>query len=212
VKFPDDYHAENLAGKEAVFHVKVNEIKVKELPELNDEFAKDVSEFETLEEFKKDIFAKLEENAKNRAKTEQENALIEKISDNAEVDIPEAMIRHETDEILKDMEMRLYYQGVRMEDYLRFMNKTIDQLREQNAELAAKRVKTRLVIEAIIKAENITADTELMEKEIEKLAGWANKPVEEYKETITDAQKEFIEQQVIYESAIKFLMENNKFE
>jgi trigger factor len=212
VTFPTEYHSADLAGKEAVFNVKVNQIKAKVLPELNDDFAKDVSEFDTLDEFKADLKSKLEESAQKRAETEMENAIIEKVTENAEIDLPEVMVEHEIDEIIRDMEMRLYYQGLKLDDYLKFTNTKIEQIREENKEIATKRVRMRLVLEAIIDAEKIEADEEGVNKEIEKLAEWARKDVEEYKKSFTDQQRKYVEQQVKFDNCIKLLKEANKFE
>lgn len=211
VKFPDDYGSEEFKGREAVFAIKIKGIKEKQLPDIDDEFAKDVSEFETLEQYKADIRRKLTEQYENRAKTEMENVLIEKIVDNASVDIPEAMIETELDYIVRDLEMRMSYQGLRMQDYLKYSGLSIEQLREQRRKEAQNSVKTKLVFEALQKAENIEADEESVNKEIARLAEWAKKPVEEYTGTVTDEQMNYIKNQVIINKMLEFLKQNNTF-
>jgi len=212
VVFPEEYHAEELAGKAAVFHVKVLSMKQKILPELNDEFAKDVSEFDTLDEYRADITKKLEEDAQKRADGEMENGLLDKVADNAECEIPPVMIERELDDHIRDIEMRLYYQGIKLDDYLKHTGMTIEQLRDQNREVAEKRVKIRLVLEAIIKTEDIAADEEGINREIEEMAKWAGKPTEGYKESVTPDQMEYISNRVLFDNAIKFLKEKNMFE
>ena len=209
VKFPDEYHAEELKGKEAVFTVKVNGIQAKELPELDDEFAKDVSEFDTLEDYKNDIRSNLEEQNKKRKDREDENKLIDKIVANAEVDIPECMITRQIDYMLREMEYTLMYQGMRMEDYLRMINKTVEELRAESREDAEKRVKTQLVMETIRTTENIQAEEEDIEAEIAKRAETAKKTVEEYKENMRENEKAYISDQIIVDKTMDFLKKNN---
>ncbi len=209
VRFPDEYHAEELKGKDAVFTVKVNSIQAKELPELDDEFAKDVSEFDTLEEYKNDIRAHLEEQNKKRKEREDENKLIDKIVANAEVDIPECMITRQIDYMLREMEYTLMYQGMRMEDYLRMINKSVEELRAESREDAERRVKTQLVMETIRTTENIQAEEEDIDAEIAKRAETAKKSVEEYKENMRDNEKAYISDQIIVDKTMAFLKKNN---
>ena len=143
----DEYHAEELKGKEAVFHVKVHAIRTRELPDLDDEFAKDVSEFDTLEEYKADIRAKLQREATRRADAEFENALVEAAVENAVMDVPPPMVEQKIDTMLRDMSLRMAYQGIRMEDYLKYTGQSEEDLREQPAR--SQRVKGELVLEAI---------------------------------------------------------------
>ena len=184
VTFPEDYHVDDLKGKEAVFHVKIHEIKEKELPEIDDEFAKDVSEFATLEEYKADLKRKLQETADQNARDQMENQLISKIVDNAKVDIPDVMVENEINTMLQDMEMRLSYTGMNLEKYLQMTNTSIDLLREQYKDSAYNRVKTQLVLEALVKAEAIVVTDEDREKEYEKMA-------EQYKMNVEDIKKTF---------------------
>ena len=209
VRFPDEYHAEELKGKDAVFTVKVNGIQAKELPELDDEFAKDVSEFDTLEEYKNDIRAKLEEQNKKRKDREDENKLIDKVVANAEVDIPECMIDRQIDYMLREMEYTLMYQGMRMEDYLKMLGKTVDEVRAESREDAAKRVKTQLVMETVRTTENIQAEEEDIDAEIAKRAETAKKSVEEYKANMRENEKAYISDQIIVDKTIAFLRKNN---
>mgnify|MGYP001945241529 FL=1 len=171
VTFPEEYHAEDLAGKEATFKVKIHEVKYKELPELDDEFAKDVDdEAETLEQLREKKKEQLETEAKQSAENEKREKLIEKASENAQVDIPEAMVETELDQMLREFEQRLQMQGLTMEMYSQFSGQDEDQLKEQMKEDAAKRVKTNLTLEAIAKAENIEITEEDINKELENMA------------------------------------------
>jgi trigger factor len=170
VTFPTEYHAKELAGKDAVFHVKVNSVQTKEKPEMNDEFAKDVSEFDTLDEYKADIRAKLEDEAKKHTEIALENSLVEKAVENASCDIPNAMVESQIDYMLQEMKMRMAYQGMRFEDYLKYTNQTEEQVRAMYKDEAAKRVKMELVLEAIKKAENIVPSDEEIDKALKEQA------------------------------------------
>lgn len=170
VKFPDEYHEESLKGKDAVFKVKVNGIQVKELPELDDEFAKDVSEFDTLDAYRADVRKKLEEQAEQRAKSETDSKILDAAVANAKVDIPDVMIEQQMDRAVRDFEMRLIQQGMGMDMYLQYLGMKIEDLREQYREDASRQVKNTLVIEAIGKAENVTADDSDVDEEIKKIA------------------------------------------
>ena len=164
VTFPEEYHAKELAGKPAVFKVTVKEIKRKELPELNDEFAGEVSEFETLEEYKNDVKAKLSLTKQKEAATENENHVVDKVVENATMDIPEPMIDSQVNNMVNDYARRMQSQGLSLEQYMQFTGMTIDTLKEQMKPQAVKRIQTRLVLEAIVKAENITVSDEAVEK------------------------------------------------
>ena len=158
VKFPEDYFSEDLKGKEAVFKVKLHEIKKKELPEVNDDFAKDASEFDTLAELKNSIKEKLEEENKNRVKYETEDEAIKAVCKETEIDIPSGMIETELDNMVKDVEARLSYQGMKIDMYLQMIGKTMEEFRKEGEEQAKEAVKTRLVLEQIIKEEKLEAD------------------------------------------------------
>ena len=190
VTFPENYHAENLAGKDAVFHVKVNSISVTEMPELDDEFAADVSDFTTFAEYRESIVKELQDKADQNNKTSVENAVVEKAADNATVDIPAAMVNREVNSMLRDMQLQMAYQGFKLEDYLKWTGQTVDQLAEQNKGEAERRLKIRLVLEAIEKAEAIEATDEDIEKETEKQAKRMGRDLEDFKKSLTDDQKE----------------------
>ena len=155
VTFPEEYHAEDLKGKEATFEIKVHEIKEKELPELDDEFVKDISEFDTLEEYKANLRKTMEENAKQREKIEMENQLLEKVVQNAKVDIPEVMVENEIDAMVRDMDFRMRYQGLDLQSYLDMINTSMEDFRAQFKDDAYNRVKLQLTLEQIIKEEKM---------------------------------------------------------
>ncbi len=170
VTFPEQYHAPELAGKPAVFAIKLNAIKAKELPVIDDDFAQDVSEFDTLEEMKADIRAKLQEKAEAAAKTDKENAVMDKVIENAEMDIPQKMIDSEAEYMLNDYAQRLQYQGLSLEQYMQFTGMTQEKMIEDLLPNAKKAIQTRLVLEAIVKAENIEATEEDLDAEIAHFA------------------------------------------
>ncbi|MDU0811269.1 trigger factor [Bacillus siamensis] len=207
VTFPEEYHAEDLAGKPAVFKVKIHEIKAKELPELNDEFAKDVDEeVETLAELTEKTKKRLEEAKENEADAKLREELVLKASENAEADVPQAMIDTELDRMLKEFEQRLQMQGMNLELYTQFSGQDENALKEQMKEDAAKRVKSNLTLEAIAQAENLEVTDEEVESELTKMAEAYNMPVENIKQAIgsTDAMKEDLK----VRKAIDFLVEN----
>ena len=208
VKFPEQYHADNLAGKDAVFHVKVNGIQTKVRPELDDDFAADVSEFDTFEAYKANIVADLEKNAADRAEANLEDALIQKVVDAADCDIPEAMIDDEVKTMLREMEMRMMYQGIRFEDYLKYTGQTLDQVRENYKPEAANRVKTQLVLEAVAKAENIAPTDEDVDETIADQAKRMNRDVEEFKASLSEQQKEYLKETAGIKKVIDFLKAN----
>ncbi|MBS4194858.1 trigger factor [Lederbergia citri] len=210
VTFPEEYHAEELAGKPAVFKVKVHEIKSKELPELDDEFAKDVSEeTETLEELKESIKNRLVESKKNEAEQKLRDELVEKASENAEVDIPEVMVETEVDRMLKEFEQRLQMQGMTLDLYFQFSGQDEDALRQQMKEDAEKRVRTNLTLEAIAKAENIEADDEAAEEEMKKMAETYQMDLEEVKRLL-GGNLENLKADLKVQKAVEFLVENSK--
>ncbi|MEK4050488.1 trigger factor [Bacillus sp. FSL K6-2839] len=207
VTFPEEYHAEDLAGKPAVFKVKIHEIKAKELPALDDEFAKDVDEeVETLAELTEKTKKRLEEAKENEAEGKLREELVEKASENAEVDIPQAMVDTELDRMMKEFEQRLQMQGMNLELYFQFSGQDENALKEQMKEDAAKRVKSNLTLEAIAAAENLQVSDEEVEEELSKMAEAYNMPIENIKQAIgsTDAMKEDLK----VRKAIDFLVEN----
>lgn len=211
VKFPDDYRAENLKGKDAVFAVKIHEIRVKELPAMDDELAKDVSEFDTLEEYKNDIRKNLTEEKTKAASAQEENALIEAIVKEAKTDIPKAMVETQIDAYIEEFGYNLMYQGLKLDDYMKYTNTTIDKLRETYREKAEVGVKTRLVLEAIIKAEDMKADAKSMDAKIKQLAKDIKQDYKEYKQTLSAEHLGYIKNQVLSEKLIAFLKAENIF-
>lgn len=212
VKFPEDYHAENLKGKDAVFAVTLHEIKYKQLPVLDDEFAKDVSEFDTLDALKADVKEKLKKQNEDRAEIKFENALIDKATENATVEIPQCMIESQIDAYIQEFEYTLSYQGIKLADYVKYTNSSIDDLRKVYKERAEKTVKTRLVMEAIVKAENITADDKSVNDRIEELAKQMGKTAEELKGTIQPSDMDYIKNEVISKNVVEFLKKSNNIE
>lgn len=210
VKFPEEYHAKDLAGKDAVFTVKLNSITVKVLPELNDAFAQEASKFDTLAEYKEDIKKTLTENAKARAEAENENNLIKAIVDDAKVEIPDAMIETQLDYIVQDFSYRLSYayRGMKFEDYLKYSGTTMEEFRKDRREEALNTVKTRLTLEAVIKAANIEVSQEDLEAKVKELADQTKKSVEEVK---ASGQLPYIRNEILMTRTMDFLKENNSF-
>lgn len=211
VTFPEDYHEESLKAKEAIFEVTINEIKEKELPVLDDEFAKDVSEFDTLEEYKNDIREKLEKEAKNKEKVEFENKVVEKVVEASEVDIPEAMIEHQIEHEISEFNYRLKMQGLDMEKYLELTGSNLDDFKEQVAPIAEKKVKTDLVFEVIGKEENIEATDEDIDKELEKIAKEYNQEDPDgFKKKMKKGDLGFLEVGIKRDKVIDLLVKNTK--
>jgi len=208
VTFPEEYHAENLAGKAAVFKCTVHEIKAKELPEIDDEFAAEVSEFDTLEEYKADIKAKIKEEKTAEAKAKKEDQAVEKAIENATMEIPEAMINTQAQQIIDDFARRLQSQGLSMEQYMQFTGMTVDKLMEDAKPQAKKRIETRLVLEAIAKAENIEISDEKVEEELAKMAASYGMEVDKLKSFMTDAEKNQIKEDMAVQEAVTFVAEN----
>ena len=210
VTFPEEYHVADLAGKPALFKVKIKEVKVKELPELNDDFAQDVSEFDTLEEYKESIKKSIEESKEKDAKRAMEDEIIEKIIENASMEIPEAMVNTQVSQMADDFVQRLQYQGLSLEQYFQFTGmdskKFIDSLKPQ----AMKRIQTRLVLEAIVKAENIEATDEDLDKEINEMAKTYQMEADKMKELIADREKEQIKLDIAVQKAVDFVVEHAK--
>ena len=208
VKFPDEYFSKDLAGKDAVFKVTLHEIKKKELPELDDEFAKEVSEFDTLDELKASIKEKLENENADRIKYETEDAVIKAVCEDAKLDIPDGMIHLELDNMIKDMEQRLSYQGIKFDQYLQMMGKTEEEFRKESEPQAIEGIKSRLALEAIIKNEKIEATQKEVDEKIEEMAKNYGKSADELKEN--DNIKEYIKNGINNEKAIDFLVKNAK--
>lgn len=208
VTFPETYHAENLAGKPVVFNVKVNDVKVKEVPALDDEFAKDTTEFETLAELRADVKAKLEEQAKNAADAEMRNALVEKVSANTEVEIPEAMVQHQIDNMLMELNYQLQYQGLNLEQLLQMTGRGLDELREERRADAERLVKSSLVLEAIAEKENVEANDADVDAELEKMAAMYNMEVEKIKSSLRETDIEDIKGQIKIRKTLDLLVEN----
>ena len=208
VKFPEEYFSKELAGKDAVFKVKVHEIKKKELPELDDEFAKDVSEFDTLKELKDSIKEKIEEQNASKAKYELEEKAIKTVCDDVKLDIPSGMIETEIDNMVRDIEQRLMYQGLNLEQYLKMMNKTEADMRKEFEEQAQIQVKTKLVLEAIVNKENIQAPEEDVKAKLEEMAAMYGNKVEELEKN--ESLKKYVEETVKTEKAIAFIVDNAK--
>ncbi|RXZ84560.1 trigger factor [Paenibacillaceae bacterium] len=211
VTFPAEYHAEQLAGKAAIFKVKLHEIKRKQLPELDDEFAKDVSEFDTLEEYKEDLKKNLQERKVKEIEQAREQAVVEKVTAAAEVEIPQAMIDSETDFLLRDFESRLSSQGMNLELYYQFSGQDEAALRAQMSGDADKRVRNNLVLEQIAKTEDITATEEDLNVELEKLSELYKRPVEELRDIFTkNGNIDNLKEDLTLRKTIAFLLENSK--
>lgn len=210
VTFPEGYRAANLAGKAATFKVKVNEIKYKELLPLDDEFAKDVSEFESLDELKADLRKKAQEENELKAKRQFEDSVVKKVADNAKVEIPEAMVKREIDYMLEDIRYRLSFQGVTLEQYVGFINTTVDKMKEEYKDIAFNKVKTQLVLEQIGKAEGITASEEEVNEEIEKTAKQYKDEADKFKNSIKDKERNLIKNDIINNKTVDFLIQNVK--
>jgi trigger factor len=206
--FPADYHEKSLAGKDVAFAVKLNEIRLRQLPDLDDEFAKDVSEFNTLSEYKQSIKKTLTEKNAKKAEIENENALIEKITASVEIDVPRGMIETQTERILQETEYRITHQGIKFEDYLKYTGMTRDTLRRQYEESALKTVKTQLVIEAVIKQEKIDATDKEVTARLKKFAEEDKKTEKEYGEN----ELNYIKNDIIMEKLIGLLKANNTFD
>ncbi len=207
VTFPEDYQAENLKGKAAVFKCKVNSIKVKELPAADDEFAQDVSEFDTLAEYKDDIRAKLLEQKTADAKRTKENNVVAKVVENATMEIPEAMINEQVRRMVDDFARRMQSQGISMEQYMQFTGMTADQMLEQMKPEALKRIQNSLVLEAVVKAENIEVGDDAVEAELVKMAEAYKMELDKIKEIMGDAEKEQMKNDLAIQAAVDMLVE-----
>ena len=210
VTFPEDYHAEDLKGKAAVFKCKVNEIKVKELPEADDEFAQDVSEFDTLAEYKEDIKKNLMTQKEAEAKREKENAVVEKIVENATMEIPEAMIDEQVRRMADDFARRIESQGITMEQYMQFTGMDADKMIEQMKPEAVKRIQNSLVLEAVAKAEDIQISEEKLDEEIAKMAESYKMEADKLKELMGDYEKEQMKNDLAIQAAVELVVEAAK--
>lgn len=210
VTFPDDYRAEDLKGKPAVFKVTLKALKYKELPELDDDFAKDVSEFDTLEELKADIKKKTEEKNKAYAENEMKEDAVVKVVENAKVEIPDVMIERQIDISLRELDYNLKYQGLDLNKYMEITGKTTEQIRAEMREDAAKRVKTQLVIDKIAKVENINASEEELENKLSEMASNYKINIEELKKGLTESQINSIKDDIAYFKAIDFIFNRCK--
>ena len=211
VTFPEEYHAEQLAGKKAVFAVKVNGIQVKELPALDDEFAKDVSEYDTLEALREAKRKELLEQAEKNAKIEKENDVVRKAVENATVEIPDAMVERQIDSFLQDLGYRLQMQGISLEDYLKYTNSEISALRDQYRADAALRVKSQLVLEAISKAEAIeAAPEEISDKVAEYAKQFGNMTAEDFEKNLQPDDRQYFADQVVVEKTLALLVDSAK--
>ncbi len=209
VKFPDEYFSKDLAGKDATFKVKLHEIKKKELPELNDDFAKDTSEFDTLEELKKSIKDRMEKDNEQRQKYETEDAVIKAVCENVKVDIPSGMIENETEDMLRNVESRLSYQGLKLDQYLKMMGKTAEEVKKEYEPQAIEAIKSRLMLEAVIKAEKIEAtEDEITEKVKEMAKNYGKSDDKEFMEN--ENVRNYIKSGVESEKALEFLVKNAK--
>lgn len=208
VTFPEDYHAEELKGKEAVFKCIVHEIKAKELPEIDDEFAAEVSEFDTLEEYKADVKAKIKEQKAADGKRNQEDQAVEQAVKNAEYEIPQPMIETQTTQMVEDFAQRIQSQGITLEQYFQFTGLTAEKMMEDMRPQAIKRIETRLVLEAVAKAENIEITDEKIDEELAKMAESYNMEVEKLKEFMGENEKKQMKEDLAVQEAVTFLVEN----
>ena len=210
VSFPAEYHEESLAGKPAMFKVEIKNIKVKELPELNDDFAQDVSEFDTFEEYKNSIKEKLQERKEAEAKSKKEDELISDIIGKTPMDIPAIMIENQADQMINDFANQITRQGIPFEQYMQYMGQDMDALRQNYMAGAEKQVKGRLILEAVAKSENFEITEEDMDKELERIATNYQMPLEKLKEVIRPEDKKSLEMDIMVLKAINLIGENGK--
>ncbi len=210
VTFPEEYHAKELAGKPALFKVTVKEIKAKELPELDDEFAEEVSEFSTLEEYKADIRAKLADTKQKQATTENENNVVDKVVANASMDIPEPMIQQQVRNMIEEQARRMQSQGLSFDQYLQFTGTTIDQMEDQMRPFAEKRIRNRLVLEEVARQENIQITDEAVEEELKKMAESYGMELDQVKEFMGEDGRKNVMEDLAVQEAIDFLVAEAK--
>ena len=210
VTFPEDYHAPELAGKAAVFKIKVHEIKAREYPELNDDFASEVSDFDTMEEYRNDVRTRLEKAAEDRTKAETENAIVDKAAEAAEIDIPDAMIEAQIDRMVNDFAQRLSYQGMNMEMYLQYTGSNMEKFREGFKEQAQKQVRVSLVLEEIAKTEGIEANQEELDQKIADLSKQYNMETEKLQELLRPEDLDGLKQEIALTKTIEMLVNKAK--
>ncbi len=210
VTFPEDYQAEELKGKEAVFKCVIHKIEKKELPELDDDFAKDVSEFDTLEEYKKEIKDNLEKKKADTAKTEKENAVVDKAIENATMEIPEAMVKTQVNQMIDDFARRIQSQGLTMDQYMQFTGSTMETMQEQMRPQAMKRIQSRLVLEKVAEVENIQISDEKLDEELTKLAEMYKMELDKFKEMIDDYQKDQMKKDLAVQEAVTLMADSAK--
>lgn len=208
VTFPEEYHAEELKGKEAVFKCTVHEIKEKQIPEIDDEFAAEVSEFDTLDEYKADVKAKIKEQKENEGKQKKEDQAVEKAVANATMEIPEAMIDEQVRQMVNEFAQNMQYQGISFEQYCQITGMTLEKIQEETRPQAVKRIETRLVLEAIAKAENIEVTEERLDEEIKKMAESYNMEADKLKELMGEEEKKQMMEDIAVQDAVTFLVEN----
>ena len=208
VTFPEEYHAEELKGKEAVFKCTVHEIKEKQIPEIDDEFAAEVSEFDTLDEYKADVKAKIKEQKENEGKQKKEDQAVEKAVANATMEIPEAMIDEQVRQMVNEFAQNMQYQGISFEQYCQITGMTLEKIQEETRPQAVKRIETRLVLEAIAKAENIEVTEERLDEEIKKMAESYNMEADKLKELMGAEEKKQMMEDIAVQDAVTFLVEN----
>ena len=209
VTFPTEYHVKELAGKPAVFACHVNSVKEKQYPELNDEFASNVSEYETMAEFKAHMEEHLQEHLDEHAKVDAENEIIDKIVENTEVEVPTQMVDNELDNMMKDMEYRLMYQGLNLEAYANYMGTTVDKIKEDRRPDALKSVKVRLALSYILDKEKITVTDKEFDEKVEEMANSSKKSVKEVKDSLTEDRITYMKNDILMNKLIDFLMEKN---
>lgn len=209
VTFPTEYHVKELAGKPAVFACHVNSVKEKQYPELNDEFASNVSEYETMAEFKAHMEEHLQEHLDEHAKVDAENEIIDKIVENTEVEVPTQMVDNELDNMMKDMEYRLMYQGLNLEAYANYMGTTVDKIKEDRRPDALKSVKVRLALSYILDKEKITVTDKEFDEKVEEMANSSKKSVKEVKDSLTEDRINYMKNDILMNKLIDFLMEKN---
>lgn len=209
VKFPEDYHQKDLAGKPAVFKVKIHDIRERVMPELNEEFVQNSSEFDTVDEFKNSIRERLNNQAKESAEIELDNKILDTIIDSTNISLPDSLIDAETDRQIKGMETQLAYQGASLEDYAKYVGKTVDQLKAEQRMMAERQVKGRLVLEKLIKTENLDIDDAEIDARISEIAVSQNSTVEEYKKAIGSDGINRIANELLMKKLLDFLRQNN---
>ena len=210
VTFPENYHAENLKGKPAVFKVKLNKVEKKELPTIDDKYISDTTEFETLEEYKKAIKENLLKMADERAERDYEVALLDEIAEKSNIELPQSMVDHEVNHIVEDFEHRLSHQGMNLQNYLDYVGKTLDQFKKEREEDAAKNIKTRLVLQKLIAENNLTVSAEELDKSIEEYASRYQMSGEEFKKAMSPDDYAYFENSAIMTKVLDFIKSKNK--